>query len=93
MRVVLDKKTAEQIAEEAAILRANVIKAAEKYEIDHAGYSRYLLNQVRRNEEEFLRALYIIGVVGVKWIDTNDQRYAFVLDEALEALERREVRG
>lgn len=87
MKIVLDRKMAEQIAEEASQLRSEVIKAGELFEQKLDRESGHLFNKARVKEEEFLRALYVIGVVGVNWIDTNDQRYAFDLGEALAAIE------
>ena len=102
MKVVLDKEKAEQIAEEVAILRKNVIDARDwldsvERQMMISGDIADLhmkaignLKQARVAEEEFHRALCIIGVVGVKFVDLSDQLYSFDLIEALEAIENKE---
>lgn len=99
MKIVLAREKAEQIAEEAAELRKIVAEAGEWLEaverqMKHGGNLGDMhlnaianLNRAKTAENEFFRALYIIGVVGVKWVDYSDHRYTFDLLEALEELE------
>lgn len=101
MKIVLDKEKAEQIAEEVAILRQNVIDAsnwldAVERQMKISGDLAELhlkaignLNQAKAAENEFYRALYIIGVVGVNFVDLSDQRYSFDLIEAIKAIEEK----
>ena len=95
MKIKLDSDTANQIANEAAILRDEVVRAGNNYEYvasEHragrvpTGFlvrSGSVFSGARQREYEFLRALYIIGVQGVKFVDTCDQTYAFDIKEAL----------
>lgn len=101
MKIVLEKEKAEQIAEEVAILRQNVIDAsnwldAVERQMKMSGDLAELhlkaignLNRAKAAENEFYRALYIIGVVGVNFVDLSDQRYSFDLIEAIKAIEEK----
>lgn len=98
-KVVLDKAKAEQIAEEVGILRQDVVDAsnwldAVERQMKISGGLDDLhikaignLNRAKAAENEFYRALYIIGVVGVNFVDLSDQRYSFNLIEAIKAIE------
>ena len=90
MKIVLDKEKAEQIAEEVAQLREEVEKTRRKYDEDRSSeFRRERFWRALNAEDEFLRALYIIGVVGVKWNGEMERQYAFDLDEALNAIEEK----
>lgn len=84
MKVVLDQEKANQIAEEATILRQCVRNSQAELEKEETliNFERYA--KAKAEEESFLRALYIIGVKGVKWVGEPNQEYAFNLSEALE---------